>query len=287
MQQILNLIRENKSLDYLFFDDDNSDIYYCSKNSSASRFTHLHKCVMITHRYPEINLYIDHYLQKNPDKINEINSKGWTALMLASRNSSSFSSLETVKILIKHGANLNQTNISHRNALFLASRYSATESSLETVDLLLKNKINVNHKDKNGFTALYYACHHANTTSNIETVKLLLENGSDSNQTIMDVPIIDDLHDFYDEGKINIHVLGLLIKHGAKSKKILENRTIKKLLKYFGYIQSKYEKILDNINQESVIIGSSNCFSCKKESVKTIINPDNKNLCLKCYYLNL
>ena len=63
-------------------------------------------------------------------------------------------------------------------ALMLASRYSYEESSIETVELLLKNGANPNLQDADGCTALMMASRNSNTDSSIETVRLLLKYGA-------------------------------------------------------------------------------------------------------------
>jgi len=63
------------------------------------------------------------YLQKYPYKINLKNEKGWTPLMMASRNSNADSSLKTVELLLKNNADPNLKNENGWTVLMLASRH--------------------------------------------------------------------------------------------------------------------------------------------------------------------
>lgn len=284
MISLIEKIKSNFTLKYIF-DDDQDELYPCSKLTKSSGFTHLHKCVMKTHLYPELNEYIDLYLQMNPDKINEVNTKGWTALMLAARNSTTFSTIETVRILLKYQADPNLANKTKRTALILSSRYSNCDSSDETVKLLLENKADVNFKDKNGYDALYYSCYHANSSSSIKTVELLLQNGANPNQIIDDDDVmIENLYEDYYDGKINIHVLGLLIKYGGKLNKIKTDRSFRRQLKYLEYIKSTSGKIYDYINQDSIEIVTSNCKICNIDNIKIIQGEEGHNICFKCLH---
>ncbi len=113
--------------------------------------------------------------------INSQNSKGWSALMYASKYSNTESSLETVKLLIDSRADLNLKDNDGWTALLFASRYSNTTSSLETVKLLIDSGADLNLQNSKGWTALIAASRYSNTESSVETVKLLIDSGADSN----------------------------------------------------------------------------------------------------------
>ena len=70
--------------------------YICSPRVMATNFTPL----MIDVISGKIN-------SENLVNINAKNSKGWTALIIACRNSNTFASNEIVEILLKNGADLN------------------------------------------------------------------------------------------------------------------------------------------------------------------------------------
>ena len=173
-------IKSIEELRHLFLNDLKRE-YYCSPNTSSIKFTHLHKCVMETSKYPFLNQYIDIYLSFNPQVINEENKKGWTALMLSARNSRRNSSEKTVKLLLEHGVNVNIQNNYGLTALMMAARYSKTDSSEETVKMILEHGANVNIQAEGSWTALMTAARYSKTDSSEETVKLLLEHGANVN----------------------------------------------------------------------------------------------------------
>ena len=104
--------------------------YECSPNVKASGFTELMHAVM---RKDEE--YVENFVNSNSEGINDQNSQGWTALMLASRNSRTDSSENIVKLLLMH--RLVEVNLQNNNgstSLMLACECSNEESSEETLD---------------------------------------------------------------------------------------------------------------------------------------------------------
>ena len=71
----------------------------CSSLTTSTGFTPLMYLVINTKEYPELNDLIVNFRST----INQQNIKGWSALMLAARNSNTVSSIETIKILIELG----------------------------------------------------------------------------------------------------------------------------------------------------------------------------------------
>lgn len=172
-------IKEEKNLKHLFREDSKS-IYHCSNLTLSIGFTHLHKCVMKTCKYPSLNDYIDEYLYLYPEEINKVNHLGWTALMLASRNSKIYSSEKTVQILLKHGANINiTTKIGGFTALSLAAEHSKIDSSYNTVKILLDHGADISVKTiSSNFSPLYLCIRGIYILSSLETVQLLIERGA-------------------------------------------------------------------------------------------------------------
>jgi ankyrin repeat protein len=66
----------------------------------------------------------------------------------------------------------------------MASRNSNTDSSNETVKVLLEHDANTDLVDTDGLTALMMASRNSNTDSSSETVKVLLEHGADCNLVV-------------------------------------------------------------------------------------------------------
>lgn len=161
--------------------DDKEKIYRCCGSCFSKGFTHLHKCVMNTNECPFLNTYIDTYLNLYPDEINVRNEKGYTALMLASPNTNTCSTYETVEILLKHGANVNEKCSVGCTALVLSST-NLKNSDENTLKILLKYGADVNLANKYNGTALMYVIINVGNYENInETIKVLLDYGAKIN----------------------------------------------------------------------------------------------------------
>jgi len=104
-------------LNYLFVDDHDAE-YRCDYISVSKDFKHLHKCVLLSHKLPAMDDYLEEYL-KICNNINETNEKGMTALHLAASNSEIRSTDRTVQILIDAGIDVNLQNIQGETALHL------------------------------------------------------------------------------------------------------------------------------------------------------------------------
>lgn len=175
-----NEIQKLYNLKYLFVDDPDVS-YSCSKNITCKKFNHLQKCVIQTAKYNFLEKYIDLYLDEYPEVINYQNENGWTALMLAARNSNHTSTDETVEILLKYNADVNLQNNDEFTALILASGKFQTDSSEKTIELLLEYNADVNVQDLNGNTALMYASFDTQSKRSSKIVSLLLDHHADVN----------------------------------------------------------------------------------------------------------
>ena len=169
INNLFNKIKKINILNDLLFDD------------TFDKHTHLHKCVMLTKQYPILNKYIDEYLNIYPNDIDLTDRFQLTPLMLAVAKTSTISSEETVKILLKHNANVNVKNEGYMTPLMFASVYSNSGSTTETVRLLLESGANVNAQDNDGYTSLTHSVLCTRTRSSEKTVRLLLEYGADIN----------------------------------------------------------------------------------------------------------
>ena len=136
---------------------DYETIYECSPHTQSRHFTKLMYAIM---KKGEIK---KEYMSES--EINRKNEEGWTALMLAARNSSTYSSNETVKLLLDNGADVNLKNNRGLSALMLAVENSKKNSSSEIVKLLLDNGADVNLKKERGTTALMLAVRNSRTGS--------------------------------------------------------------------------------------------------------------------------
>jgi len=147
-------------------------------------FTLLHKCVILTAIYPNLNNILRNYFNvcsEFHDSINITTNAGWSALHYASRYSKTTSTEETVKLLIDAGANVNLQNNKGWTALHIASKYSKSGSTEGTVKLLIDAGAKVNLKDNIEWPALHYASIYSGTKSTEGTVKLLIDAGANVN----------------------------------------------------------------------------------------------------------
>nr|WBF71176.1 putative ankyrin repeat protein [Megavirus caiporensis] len=213
----------NKEYDYYFTRDYNNKCRHYTKLMwliiHENKFSNGHDNVTLFNCDKTISFghhkIIQHLKKKkNLKKINHKNEHGWTALMIASTMSNSYSSYQTVELLLKLSANINMQNNEGCTALMLACINSGTISSVETVKILLDHGANIEFKSNCGKTALKYACINLKEYSSIETVKLLLKKGANVNsqnvfgQTTLMLSIINDNHS-------NIETIKLLLDYDA------------------------------------------------------------------------
>lgn len=164
-----------KQFDHLKQDDINPNKeYHCSGVSKSTGFN-------LPMKYALLGQYtlLEQHLTTN--NVNHTNTKGWTSLMLACRNSNKTSNIDTVRLLLEYKANINLENSVGYTALLAACSYSNTESSIDIVKLLLEYKADINQLSRSGWTPLMAVCRFSNTISSNETVKLLLDHKADVN----------------------------------------------------------------------------------------------------------
>lgn len=139
--------------------------YDCSPFVKSKGFTGLMHLVLKTKENPELNDKIQYFTK---DEINAKNDKGWTPLLLACRNSKTLSSNDTVKLLLKYGADINDQQCDGWTALMMACRY---ESTVETVKILLAHQCDIYLKNNFGSTSFKLAC----DDGNMDTIQLLFD----------------------------------------------------------------------------------------------------------------
>lgn len=159
------------------FDIDPNTMYYCSPICKSNGFTYAMRLVLSTRKYPEA---LDQLRQLMPESLADINNLKWTLLHIACRNSNTFSTVETVKLLIDNGININATTKNNNTALVFAVNYSCADSNIETVKLLLDASADVTYIYDNGKNILAHACNNFDTCD-FETLKLLIERNADIN----------------------------------------------------------------------------------------------------------
>ncbi len=161
------------------FQADPNTEYDCSPLTKSTGFTPLMRMVQCADRVNILGIITTH-IKKYPLDLDHQNEKGWTALMIACRNSSTTSSNLIVDLLLKAGAKI---NLKHQKwtALTLACRYSGTDSTNKTIELLLAAGADVDLQDDDGWNGLMMACMYSRTVSTNKAVKILLEAGANVN----------------------------------------------------------------------------------------------------------
>lgn len=144
--------------------------YDCSPYTKSTGFTELMHLVLNTREHPELNNLIPFFSIRD---INAKNTKGWTPFMLACRNSTTKSSIDTIIILYNNGADINEND----NKI-LPLMLACMANNIEVVKLLLVWGVNVNIQDNIGWTSLMWISRY---TRNVDIAQLLLEHGADVN----------------------------------------------------------------------------------------------------------
>lgn len=247
MRKYLGHAINNSELSHLFDDDQDTDIsftYTTSKN-----ITHLHKCVLLTKKYPEINDYLEEYL-RDCKIINNQSSEGWTALHFACINFN-ITSVRTIKLLLNAGANVNLQTNDFDTCLLFSLRNDCKEV-FEVVQMLLNAGANpnlcnneletplqysgdiehnceditrilldkgaietINKQATHGSSALYWFLENKNETLQTGAIELLLKHGADPN--LIDINEETSLHLVIAHKDVNniLIVIKMLIDAGA------------------------------------------------------------------------
>lgn len=123
--------------EYIYDYPDPTKKYYCTPYLETTGFNILMKWVLMTRKQPILLNVIRDYLENNSDEIDDLNDHEMTILMIASANSRTYSTVETVQLLIEKGALLDIRNYNDWSAVMLACAYSGTYSTPKTAGLLI------------------------------------------------------------------------------------------------------------------------------------------------------
>lgn len=276
MELILNQIFETPELSHLFDDDDEIN-YNCSEVVFSKKFSHLQKCAINTNKFPFLNDYILKFLVDNPETINYQNEEGWTALMIAVRNSRTCSTEKTVEILLDNFADPNLQSNDGLTALMIASINSNQSSSPHTVKLLLDYQADVNMKCFD-YTALAFAC----IRSNEETVLHLLKHKSNVRINIDKKPLIAKIYDEYVKEKVDIRIIAWLILYGANLNSLPEDFDLVKKINSIDFMIEYKSKLAKHIRDNELEISIGDCSSCENTETKGIKCHSKHFTCLQC-----
>ncbi|ANB50760.1 putative ankyrin repeat protein [Powai lake megavirus] len=278
--------------------------YPCNEYVTCKYFTKLMYLIIYEKIIDDCHNKIIKEIKLCGNNIDAKNELGWTALMLAARNSKNWSSIKTVKLLLDAGADPNIYDRTIGNSILsMCVASSNKSSSLETVILLLDKGANINYKSLYGWTSLMLASRNSYKNSNIDTVKILLQYGADidavnnygrtalmcaihASDTQISTKTIEilleagakiDLRDFEGTTALifstklshysgNIKIIQLLLDYGADYNiKDNNNKT------FFDYLSDEYK---NSINKIIIVIEKSK--TIKKHINKIIINNTNE-----------
>jgi ankyrin repeat protein len=201
MEDIVNSLIPNPELEYV-----------CSPLTKSTGFHLIHQLVLNTNKYPELNQYISDMIDKDPSLVDISNSKGWTPIILAARNSKTLSSDETVSLLIKKECNINAQTTDGWSALWCAAFYGCTDSSENTIKLLMDAGVDPNIVDVTGWTVLHLLCRCADNSSE-KIIKMVLDYKGDpsiiTNSGYSPLAIVSRY------GRNNENIIKILLSKGA------------------------------------------------------------------------
>jgi len=112
------------------------------------------------------------------NEINLQNDQGWTALMLAARNSRTDSQDSTVQLLLHAGAKIDLQEPDGWSAIMMAARSSRVDSQDSTIQLLLQAGAKIDLQTPDGWSAIMMAARYSRTDSQDSTIQLLLQAGA-------------------------------------------------------------------------------------------------------------
>lgn len=159
----------------MFFADPETE-YPCSNFDKCKGFTKLMCLVMSLKDFPDFISLIKQYIKDNPNSIHEKNQLGWTALCLAVRNCTTYSSEEAVKLLIEAGSDINHLT-HYRNSIVQLSSFTRYGASEKVLKLLIRAGTDINICDDTAVSPIHVACHSGTS----KTIKRLFKYGSKIN----------------------------------------------------------------------------------------------------------
>ncbi len=136
------------------------------------------KIIMMSKKYPIVNIYLEKFLS-TIDK-NIINQKiigGSTILHIAIDNYNKNTNKKTIKLLLKSGADPNKPNKKGLTSLHLA----AHNCSVKIIQLLFKFNADPNLQLPDGRTSLHLTAHNSGTIDTYQSIETLLKNGAKVN----------------------------------------------------------------------------------------------------------
>lgn len=154
---------------------DSNKVYYCGSNIKATGFTLLMKYVLIFDE-KQIAYYLDSI--KNVSQIiNQSNSIGWSALMIAIFNTTKSKNINIVKCLLNYKANVNHKSNYNDTPIIITSL--KRHCRYDILKLLIDNSADVNAVEHNNCNAFHniFGSLQDSTENNLNCIELLLKHG--------------------------------------------------------------------------------------------------------------
>lgn len=156
------------------------DKYFETAQNTMPEFTDLpqvHKIAAITTLTPDALPELDRMIKENPGVVDEQTKDGCNLFRFICLYIGSFSSLECLQLLLKHGADYNKHYDCDGNSLHVASRYTVDSCLYVTVKFLVEIGCDINCCTING--SVLYQLILRNTEESLKTAQYLIELGAD------------------------------------------------------------------------------------------------------------
>ncbi|AVG46556.1 ankyrin repeat protein [Acanthamoeba polyphaga mimivirus] len=215
--------------------DKNEEYYYTTDNKCKNLSELMHLIIREDDTLESHQKIVD-YLELGIYDINATNEDGWTALMIAAVNSHELGNINTVKLLLDHGADINIKNKYYETVIYLVLTHAPLTNNYNLIKLLLDNGADTNIKNIDGKFCLVAACRSCNNDYKLSIVELLLKHGADVNMTncngestIMQI--------YKNKCAYALQITELLIRYGVNIN--LKNRMGMATLDYAFYLKKK------------------------------------------------
>lgn len=156
-----------------------ADFIPLSNEIEKDNFNLIKDIILLTNKNKHLENHVENILKKDPNLVNEQDELGCTLLMYACSRTNDLCSENTVKILIKAGANVNLQNKSGETALMLTVTNTLKFSTENTIKILIESKCDINIKNKKNQSASMLSTVGAGLYSTYNTTSMLIDAGAD------------------------------------------------------------------------------------------------------------
>nr|URM61971.1 ankyrin repeat domain containing protein [Mimivirus sp.] len=215
---------------------DKNEEYYYTTDNKCKNLSELMHLIIREDDTLESHQKIVNYLELGIYDINATNEDGWTALMIAAVNSHELGNINTVKLLLDHGADINIKNKYNETVIYLVLTRTPLTNNYDLIKLLLNEGANINIKNVDDDFCLAAACRSCDNDYKLSIVELLLKYGADVNMT--NTYYETTIMQIYKNKNIYVlQITELLFRYGAKIN--VQNRIGMATLDYALYLKKK------------------------------------------------